>query len=464
MQILVYPMYSKQELNADSNYVVYSQLIRQMNVTRPSWQWVVIFPDDKSGYKYTDDGFFSLPNVHRVPMRISPRKISNAVSFDGTWADMMLRKMGFDIIWCNLVEVADKMRLCGASNFEQAGRSVIVAAHNYVIHHTLPYPWHSIEPVAFQQVAGAMFADHNVFNSEWCVQMFRETAGRWIQPEIVDKLIADSTLINYGPLSPGLKPVNTKNKVPVIAYNHRLQGYKNWRETFELLDEIYKEGIKFKVKYLNNTAENTGQITSYPFVEVDLSETHAEYMQKLAGCDLNVTNSDHETFCIAAVESMALGQPFVAPDRITFPEITGRSINGYPFLFHSRDEQKAMLKQLLTDSKLRKEWGEKASKHVMANYTTPLWGERYAALFEKVGNVQLGTPEDVLDHARTELKKVGRMQIRDYYNLIRDVKIGGRIPISNQSFPITKIMRLARAVGGDVRIIKGEQYVLWKDK
>lgn len=464
MNILVYPMFSKQELNADSNYVVLTSLIKQMRYTRPDWQWVVIFPDDKSEYKYEDDGFFKQSNVFRVPMRISPRKMSNAISFDGMWGDALLRKMGFDVIWCNLVEVADKIKNCGTSTYEDVGRPVVIAAHNYMMHHTLPYPWESLETVAFQQVGGALFSDWNVFDSEWCRQMFVDTASNWLKPETIKEILGRSTLINYGTLDPAWSFTPTGNEVPIIAYNHRLQGYKNWRDTFELLDEIYKEGTKFKVRFLNNAADNTSHLLKYPFVEVQLSATHDEYISKLRGCDLNVSNSDHETFCIAAVESMAFGQPFIGPETMTFPEITGQKYNGYPYLFHGRAEQKAMLIDLLTNREKREHWGQVLSDHVRKNYTRPIWAEKYAKLFEeRTGKLKLGSPPDVLDFAKQELAKVGRIPIRDFYNLIRDKKINGRIPISNQSFPIAKVMRLVRHVGGKVRIINGEQYV-WMEK
>lgn len=464
MQVLVYPMYSKQELNADSNYIVISSMIRQMRLTRPDWQFVVIFPDEKSGYKYDEDGFFRLPNVFRVPLRISPRKMANAISFDGAWGDALLRRIGFDVVWCNLVEVADKIKNCGTSTYEEVGRPIIVAAHNYMMHETLPYPWKSLEGVAFQQVAGGLFADWNVFDSHWCEQMFYETSSRWLKPEVIDSILKKSDLIHYGTLDAAWKYRVRTNEVPVIAYNHRLQGYKNWRETFELLNELYSEGVQFRVKYLNNTAENTSNVAKYPFVEVDLSKTHAEYIEKLKNCDLNVSNSQHETFCIAAIESMAFGQPFVGPDTMTFPEITGKAEIGYPWLFHNRDEQKDMLRKLLTDAPLREEWGLKASEFVGSHFARPLWAEKYAQLFERLdGQIALGTPDDVLEFAKKMLIEGGKVPIRDYYNSIRDKNVNGRIPISNQSFPIAKVMRLVKHLGGQVKIIDGEQYV-WMEE
>src|SRR5436190_9626695 len=134
MIVLVIPMYSKQELNADSNYVVYTQLIKGMLEVRPNYHFYVIFPDDKSGYKYEPDGFFRLPNVTRIPQRISPRKLANAVSYDATWYDKLFRKLAFDVVWANLIESAGWLRHAGTSTYENVGRPFVVGAHNYVIH------------------------------------------------------------------------------------------------------------------------------------------------------------------------------------------------------------------------------------------------------------------------------------------------------------------------------------------
>lgn len=459
MFILVQPMYSKQELNADSNYVVYSQLIRAMRHVRPEWHWVVIFPDRESGYKYEDDGFFRLPNVTRVAQRISPRKMANAVTFDGMWYDRLMRTLGFDVVWANLVEIAAQIARAGEGTFEMKGRSVTVAAHNYVVHPSLPYMFEVQQHVAFAQLSGALFADHNVFNSDYCEWMLYDNARRWLNDEAVASIAARSTKIPYGTLEESLTCAPAGNDVPVVAYNHRLQAYKNYQETFDLLNELHQEGVPFRVRYMNNTSENTSKIAGYPFVEVRLCATRADYLAALRGCDLNVTNSQHETFCIAAVESMALGQPLVAPDGVTFPEITGRATTNYPYLFTSRDGQKAMLRKLLTDTEERLRWGRVLSEYVTANYGARLWAQRYAALFERLTDFRVGTPDDVRAWFRRYVEKADGVEIMDFARAVRGEVVNGRAPFSSQSLPLPKLLRLVREEGGSVRMRSGRQYV-----
>ena len=460
MIVLVQPMYSKQELNADSNYVVYTSLIRGMRRVRPEWHFVVIFPDAKSGFKYEDDGFFREPNVTRVPQRISTRKMANAVSYDAIWYDTLFRAIGIDVVWCNLVEIAAHLNNAGEGAFDPVARPFVVAAHNYVIHHTLTSTWDSMQHVALAQVLGSVGATWNVYNSEHCRQMYVDTASRWLRTDVVESVLARSSLINYGTLEMTLTPDPQRppNPVPVIAYNHRLQGYKQYRETFTLLDELHREGVPFRVRYMNNTAEQVAQIAHYPFVEVKLCATRREYLDALRGCDLNVTNSVHETFCIAAIESMALGQPLVAPAGVTFPEITGRRETDYPYLFCTRDEQKAMLRRLLTDAAERQRWGVTLSEYVRRQYNQTLWAQRYAALFETLAaERQPNVAPDALAFFRDTLRAHNGATARDLYREVSHKDVNGRAPFSSQSLTLTKLVKMVRQLGGRVAMVSGEQ-------
>ncbi len=457
MQILIQPMYSKQEINADSNYVVYTAFVRAMLKARPDWHFVLIFPDANSGYKYEPDGFFDLPNITRLPQRISPRKMSNAISFDGVWYDTLARNFGFDLIWCNLVEVADRLVFIGEGSFEKKARPIVVAAHNYMIHDSLPYPFERMVSQAWAQCGGAMFSDWNVFNSDHCQQMFIDTASKWLTPEAIAGVLQRSTRIDYGTLESGLTPVRHHNAAPIIAYNHRLMSYKKFKETFELFAALYDEGYKFTVRYMNNSPDNIAAISHYPFVEIRLCADRKSYLAALRECDLNVTNSVHETFCIAAIESMALGQPLIAPDGVTFPQITNRDALKYPFLYHTTQEQKTMLVRLLQNEEERQAWGRKLSRFVNASYNSTLWVERYAELFERLTDMKLGTPEDTRAEVRRVLRENNGATALQMKNAMQHIRIEGRQPLSNQSLTLTKLVRLAREEGARVVIERAQQ-------
>jgi len=461
MIILVQPMYSKPELNADSNYVVYSSLIRAMHKHKPHWHWVVVFPDRASGFKYEDDGFFRLPNVTRLPQRIAKRKFGNAVSYNAAWFDKLFKTHGFHAVWCNLVETAGALREAGVTTNERPAKPGVVAAHNYTIHETLPYGFERMAYVAYLQVAGALFAEANVFNSEWCKEMLFDNARRWLRPAHVEAIEAKSHMINYGTLPPGLAYHDTGNKVPVIAYNHRLQLYKNWHTTFALFDKLNAAGHRFRVQYMANTTDKVAFMHERPYVDVVLTRTHAEYLDALKGCDLNVINSQHETFCIAAIESMAYGQPLLAPNSVTFPEITGASKgNGYPFLFASLQQQEEMLIKLLKDGKARRQWGRVVSQHVTELYNSDLWASKYAALFQQVGSAQTGVKQDAKEFVDETLDANRGQDIQTLLSKVRGVKVNGRIPFGSQSMTPTKLIRLAEELGYTVTMARGKQAVI----
>ena len=460
MVVFVVPMYSKIELNSDSNFVIYSALIRAMLKCRPNWQFIITFPDEASGFKYIDDGFGRLPNVTRVPQRISTRKMSNAISYDGVFYDSLLKKIGVDIIWSFLPEITHYLGKAGNSSYEPAALPTTIAHHSYVIHPSLPYPFHTQQHVAGAQILGALMADHNIFHSLHSEQMLMENCERWLNAESVQSVKTNSTQIPLGILDDNFYYKAPQSAVPIIAYNHRLQNYKNWRDTFQVFEELWDEGLRFKVRCMHNTSRNYTNIVQYPFVEIVDCRSRVDYLKALAECDLNVTNSQHETFCIAAVESMAFGQVLVAPNSVTFPQITGKDTNNYPYLFDTVDEQKEILRKLIPNPEMRKVWGLEISKYVIAQYSTGLWAENMANLFEQLTDVHLGTRQSVRDEVlKTLLPHYDGIETLAFFNEVNKIRVDGVQPLGSQSFSNTKQLRMVRELGGYVKMVAGRQLV-----
>jgi glycosyltransferase involved in cell wall biosynthesis len=456
-------MYSRQELNSDSNYILYVALVRAMRQVRPDWQFVIIFPDSKSSYKYEDDGFFSLSNVFRAPMRMSPRKMANVVHFNAPWWDQLFRRFGFDCVLCNQVETAAQVARAGQATIQDVGRPAAIAAHYYVIHKSLPYAWKQMEHVVWSQIMGAHTCDLNIFNSDYCKWMFFDAAKEYANDKILKDLRSRSSVIPMGTLDVSrLRYRENDNDVPVIVYNHRLQQYKQYLDTFDVLNELYQSGLKFRCIVTSSTAENTKRILTYPFVELKMCATREKYYETLREGDINVTNSVHETFCISAAESMALGQCLVAPKGLTFPQITNSEENGYPYLYTSRDEQLAFLRKLILDKDERRTWGRILSDHVRSQYNDLTWAERYAQAIETLlsrDSFKAGTPDDVRSFIAKRLRTNSGVSIREFWNIVGQVPVNGRRPFGSQSLPYIKLSRLVRELGGSVRIIDGVQRV-----
>jgi len=464
MQVLVQPMYSKQELNADSTYVLYTQFTQAVHQIRPDWHFVIIFPDAKSGYKYQEDGFFDLPYVTRIPQRISPRKMANAVSFDGIWYDHLMRQIGFDVVWCNLVEAAGSIAYSGQGVWQGTDlkvRPAVVAAHNYVIHDSLQGN-EGQRHIMWAQMLGGYHCDMNIHNSKYTEWMFEDNCRKYLSADSLDYIRSKSRIIYLGPLDKSKFPLmKPGNEVPIIAYNHRLQGFKRYKETFALLNELYEDGVKFKLRYMNNTSEHISAIKSYPFVETRMCPTREEYLKELSECDLNVTNSSYETFCISAIESMGFGQPIVAPDGITFSEITGKDGNGYPFLFNSPEEQKWHLRKLLTDPELRIKWGKKVREYVLREFDWSHWATQYVDLFEELNDIEYNIKPGAMDLLREGVKECHGKTTRQMFNYVAGRKVDGKVPFANQSLPMAKLVRLIRQCDGKVRMVNGKQLVFY---
>ncbi len=205
--------------------MVFTEWVKAVEKVRPHWHFFIVWPDEQSGFKWDDDGFFQRPNVTRISQRISPRKRSNAVTFFGPWYDAFFRAYAVDIVWANLVEIAAQIKFSGETVDDVKSMPIVVAAHNYVIHKTLPYRVEDTQPhLIMLQLMGAAVSDANVFNSDHCQWMFFDNASRFLSTAAIEDIQAKSYKINYGPLGDEFARLpRGQNDIPIIAYNHRLQ-------------------------------------------------------------------------------------------------------------------------------------------------------------------------------------------------------------------------------------------------
>jgi len=451
LSVLIVPMFSKETINSDSNYVILTQWIEALEKVRPGWQFFVIFPSSTSGFKYDDDGFFRRKNVIRISQNINKRKMGNAIAFDATFYDKVFRNYVFDVVLCHLVECAGHLQNAGIASYEHSSLPVTIASHNYVIHKSLPYVMTSMENVLIQQLHGAILADINLFNSDHCMQMLKDNAEEYLSQTQIDRIFDDYQKIPLCVLDDRFYFHKNKNEVPVIIYNHRLQAYKNFQKTFQILEELWNEGYKFKVKYTNSNMDSLSKINSYPFVEINLCKTREEYIKVLETADLGVINSQHETFCISAIESMAMGAPLIAPNGITFPEITGRDEIGYPFLFNKTSEQKDYLRLLLKDEDERHKWGKKVSDYVLKTYHKKEWARQYIEIFERAYYRYMPAERSlyIIDHFLNKHKEIYFWDLMNECYRFRDDRF--KNVLSSQSLTPNKLIKMIRAAGGKVK-------------
>ncbi len=460
-------MLSRTAVNADSCYTVIKLLVTRAVAQRPDIMFDVLWPSNGKDWSYYKDGFFDLPNVRRVPMRFHPSKMKQVVSFcafeHGEYFDY---KYPVDVVWNHVPEIGDLIKN-NVATYNPSGKSAVVNAHHYVIHDSLPYPIELDQShVMLRQLVGCFNVDAHVFDSRHCRSMYFDNVRKYMSEYVGRQLEQNAHDIPHGPLDKDemKEHLDTpRDEVPTFAYNHRLQNYKRFKYTFELFQQLWDEGKRFKVVIFGMPGDQMQMswVSKFPFVEVFVSQTRKEYLAKLATCWANTINSVHETFCISAVESMAFGQPLIAPNGVTFPEITNNS----PWLFDNAERQLELMRLVIDGDAAAMVVGTQNRLHVWAEYNTELWADRYLALFDEVVGTfdvmgALKNPEPI----KAIFARQDKWDFQELRQAMYSTMHEGKLMASAQSFPANRIKRLAHQLGfKDARAPRTGELLLIKE-
>jgi hypothetical protein len=133
----------------------------------------------------------------------------------------------------------------------------------------------------------------------------------------------------------------------IFVYNHRLQLFKKYTDTFEALHDLWKEGYKnFEVHLSYASGDNVKKVAKeYPFIKILTTHTHEEYYERLTQPHFNITTSGYETFSISIADSALLGGIPIIPKTTVFPELVP---DNYPFFFNDKKELKNIVRNILT--------------------------------------------------------------------------------------------------------------------
>ena len=465
LDILVIPQLSRQPINADSNYVFISQVVREVLNQRPRWSFVFAWPDKDSRLTYHEDGLFSHPRVSRVYMKM-PGAMLGAFDFPVTRWYRLFQRLPVEIVWCNIPEISHLIGGAAAPLAPKRSRPVVVTYHHYSVHKSMPNQGNWTATRMASQVAGSVGTDWNVFGSEHGRRMSLDTARSKFGEPAAKSIMDRSTVIPTALIGSELDLEDRRDPEMVkIIYNHRLLGYKRWKETFAVLDQLHEGGLKFQVLVTSPDPRDFKKV-SRPYVRGVHAPARSEYLKALASADLNVTNSQHEMFCISLVESMALGQPIVAPNSVTFPEITAAKDNGYPYLYNPKDleDEKNKLARLITDAAERKKWGEVLRNHVRRTYNAKAVGAGYAELFEKFADRRkCEPPADAADFFRNVVKRYSGHDAKTVLKNLHQKKVNGRIPYGTSTLPMKRFVTLLRYLGGRLEVENGVYKVIAPD-
>lgn len=462
MVILVYPMLSaKNYVNKDSNYVYLKVLINEMIRQRPDWYFIYPFPENE-GWSYIEEPeFWDRKNIIRIGKYFPIAKKDNVVHYDMKFWKRIIKKYGIDIMWTQVTEIGQNLPFV-APTFDIKARPIVVNQHHYIIHKSMPYPVESQLNLLLNQLSSARVVDMNVFNSDYTRQLVEENAEEYWG----DKFKMNYEIIKMGVLNEELfNRFDIKDKYDkfTIHYNHRLQDFKKWRTTFNILNELYKEGYDFNLVI---TGEGKQQVLKkYPFVIFkDNLISYDSYIEELSKGHLNTTNTTIETFCIAGIESMGAGEVLVAQNGLTFPELVS---GDYPYLFNTQREQKEMIKGLMewwnNDKEGYLDYVAGLKQEILSKWVLKEYAKNYIELFEGF-----------------DTKTIERLKPQNRQHIIRTLKENNykfeRLEtvwrkllynhFGHQAFPKIKVKRILNDLGYSDYIDKDnkEQYIKYEGR
>lgn len=340
LNVLIYPMFSVDSMNSDSNYIIIKKITEGILEQTDRYNFILLLDKNRqSDYVRDIDRRVKLIGV---PM---PRgKQNQVITFDQQMFHDILKKYPADIIWNNVVEQGHNFKRF-YSTFDADREMKVFNYHHYVIHRSLDKTIYEIsENVLLQQMIGSIPVDINYFHSQHSYKMLTEEAQEVLSSKSIQR-IKDSAMIELGGYVSPIQGGKQYDKFTFI-YNHRLDDYKNYKQTFDQFDRLHSEGIEFQVIVTGGDSKNVETYNGLPYVTVKNFTRHEDYFKELTKCHANVTNSIHETYCIAVAESMMANQVIVAPRRVTFPQLLGKN---YPYLFDTHEQQYQMLKKIVTD-------------------------------------------------------------------------------------------------------------------
>ena len=436
LNVLIYPMLSVDVLNADSNYIIIKQLCNELLKTGRYNFFLLI----DSNRKYVKDDLNGLVKILKAPMPKS--KKHQVIHFNSNIFREIFKKYSFDIIWNNVVEQGHHLRYFQDTIVDDF-RPKVFNYHHYVIHRSLERITSYLPciHILYDQLVGSLGADLNYFHTKYCNEMLMEEANDVLNSDKIS-LLKQKSAISLGGYCNEIEQGDKYDKFTFI-YNHRLDGYKNWKDTFALFDQLHTEGYDFQVVLTAGDKDNINTINKKPYTIVKSFTRHNDYLKELSKCHANTINSRHETFCISVAESIMNDQVVVLPNRCTFPELVGED---YPYLFDNMEQQLAILRKIIKE-------GIKEYKH----HTKPqLKLSNHANNIHRYFTI-LGTKtkQNIFDSIKKQASKnkiVEYLERHDKIDLIDFKNYVFKLGYASQSFPNGKLKQLLNEFDYDYNI------------
>lgn len=452
--VCIIPFWSQSDaMNFDSNYAYLRRVLPIMARARPNWLFLVAWPRKSKGegnWRWQDDGLFAESNVTRFPWPYETAMRLGVLGFDPEVFVAVEKKFAPTIYWLHQIETGLFMFGGAKQSFNTAARPAIVGQHHYIIHESLPYPVEGLFPRRFAQMGGTIASDKVILNSQHTFNMMLESFSQYLIPEEMQKIINKSEIIPFGLVDDEILNIPIRDEGPKIIYNHRFENYKQPKTTEMVLKNL-KGHFDFEVWVTQTVSQD---VADFPVDRPVGDPDYRKYLNKIAVRGINTLNSVHETFCISALDSLALGQLLVAPNSVTFPELVPES---YPFLFEDEKHQEQILAHILStwpEEYLR--WSDKIRENVREKFGLLRYCEAYLGVLDEAGAMwERATPKP---HVR---KKIDQFKASLTPDTEASLSLVGRkfraaVGLQDQSCPNRRVLReLGEAVKG-IRAVGNE--------
>lgn len=335
MNILINPMYSVDVINSDSNYIIAKNLVE----LTPEHNFFLII--DKNRKYYKDN----LPkNVKLLYTSLEISKRRQVLNFQTQTMKKILDTYPITHILNSVVEQGHNLKYFN-TQVDRDYHHKVINYHHYNIHPSFDRSvYNTMKNVLYQQLIGSLDVEVNYFHTQHSYNMFLEEANQVLNKDYMKHHLKVHVSLGGHVQAKYFKQNVKKYDKYTFIYNHRLAGYKRYKTTLDMFDELYKYNQNFQVIFTCGDNSNESRISSKPYAMVKSLKDYQDYIDELQKCHANVTNSAHETFCISIAESMFDNQVIIAPNAVTFPELLTED---YPYLFNSTDEQLQIMKELL---------------------------------------------------------------------------------------------------------------------
>lgn len=441
--VFIYPMLSIDRINGDSNYVIIKKIVENILEKTDDYNFLLLLDKNR---QYIHD----LVKHQNIKILFAPfvrSKKRQVIHFNTNILWKIYTTYPIDIIWNNVVEQGHNFKYFD-DGLELDYKPKVFNYHHWVIHRSLELAtyYKPMTNVLYQQIMGSLGADLNYFQTQYCQDMLLEEARDILHPKKVEEIKAKS-VVKLGGYSNVIKS-EKKHSLPTFIYNHRLAGYKNWKYTFELFDELNKD-YDFRVYLASADKNNTSNLNDKPYISIKQLPTHDAYIKELSMCHYNTLNSEYETYCLAIAESIMNNQVVIVPKGLTFTELLP---DDYPYFFSTKREQSEILKHLLENDIREYKYKPSTIKRLTLDNHVNNIMEMFSGLMSKELDVitNMRDPEK-RDKIIKGVEGKDRMTTYDINQIIRKVGLG------NQAMCNQKVKMMMGNMGWDFNM-QGANY------